>query len=381
MLLSIVTSLFNYTNALIVQASSSSATCSNATCTEVVTLEGYPSSHEMSFGIGDLTGDGESEFVVKGFDGGNIDPVYYARPDTFGPIKNKSPIKIYGYTRQGSKMWEHTLGKGIESGIWYSPTVVYDLDKDGRAEVYVKNATDTKNQWPSKITSDDEWIEKLDGKTGKVLTTSKINGPSNDYPLADTSNYGGIYSRNQLIVAYLDGYDKKPYIISIRGTYSKIYVNAYDSNLTLKWKWQSSSSYNNTGTNGPMIAADIDNDGRDEILLGTSAIDENGKSLWANSGNTDMNYVGDLIPSRSGLEQFVGNESGRNSGFYDPMTGDVISRVAYKLESQGICGDFTSKYDGYECAAREDVSGGGFKVVNAKGQSIQNEWGFDQSSI
>jgi hypothetical protein len=49
--------------------------------------------------------------------------------------------------------------------------------------------------------------------------------------------------------------------------------------------------------------ADVDGDGRDEIVYGAMTIDDNGAGLYSTRlGHGDALHVGDLVPSRAGLE-------------------------------------------------------------------------------
>ncbi|WP_305789339.1 hypothetical protein [Symbioplanes lichenis] len=68
---------------------------------------------------------------------------------------------------------------------------------------------------------------------------------------------------------------------------------------------------------------DADGDGKDEIVYGAAAIDDNGKLLWRSGlGHGDSLHVGDLIPSRAGLEVYRPSES--TSQPTDARTGAVI---------------------------------------------------------
>jgi len=47
-------------------------------------------------------------------------------------------LQAEAYDHAGRFLWRHDMGWAIETGIWYSPILVYDLDSDGKAEVYCK---------------------------------------------------------------------------------------------------------------------------------------------------------------------------------------------------------------------------------------------------
>ena len=54
------------------------------------------------------------------------------------------------------------------------------------------------------------------------------------------------------------------------------------------------------------MPADVDGDGKQEIILGSTCLDDNGKVLWClNKGHGDALHVGDLLPERSGLEVWM----------------------------------------------------------------------------
>ena len=83
--------------------------------------------------IADLDGDGVYEYVIKqpNF---NTDP--YQQPGYWK--RSTSTYKIEAYRQDGTFLWRYDMGWAIEEGIWYSPWIVYDVDGDGKAEVYCK---------------------------------------------------------------------------------------------------------------------------------------------------------------------------------------------------------------------------------------------------
>ncbi len=88
-------------------------------------------------GIADMDGDGKLDFVLKQ-PHANVDPhEKYWKP-------SPGSYKLEAYRHDGKFLWRYDLGWAIEQGIWYSPSVVYDLDGDGRAEVAVKTGAGDK---------------------------------------------------------------------------------------------------------------------------------------------------------------------------------------------------------------------------------------------
>ena len=116
-----------------------------------------------------------------------------------------------------------------------------------------------------------------------------------------------------MAVAYLDG--KTPSLIVERGTYNVMQVHAYEyqqGTLKPQWKWDDTEEgprFRGQGAHS-MHAVDIDGDGRDELFLGSSVLDDNGVGLWSTGmGHPDHHYVGDIDPSRPGLEVYYGVET------------------------------------------------------------------------
>src|SRR5258705_9332034 len=99
-----------------------------------------------------------------------------------------------------------------------------------------------------------------------------------------------------------------------RGYYTRTVIVAWDfhnGTLTRRWTFDSNASgsqYMGQG-NHSLAVADVDADGRDEIVFGAMAIDDNGAPLWnTQNGHGDALHVGDLDPSRAGLEVFKVDE-------------------------------------------------------------------------
>jgi hypothetical protein len=85
--------------------------------------------------VGDLTGDGRYEYVVK-WDPSNSKDV--------SQRGYTGPVYIDAYTLEGDLMWRIDLGVNIRAGAHYTQFNVYDHDGDGIAEVMFKTAPGTK---------------------------------------------------------------------------------------------------------------------------------------------------------------------------------------------------------------------------------------------
>jgi rhamnogalacturonan endolyase len=193
----------------------------------------------------------------------------------------------------------------------------------------------------------------------------------------DDYNY---YCRNLLGIAYLDG--GHPHLIVERGTYKIIKLQAYDPSLALKWSWEASGEYakhRGQGMHG-MHAADVDEDGRDEVIIGSSVIDDDGKPLWTTGkGHPDVCYVADIDPSRPGLEIFYGLETRQRSNavcLVEGKTGKVIwgnPEPTIHVHSQGMLADIISEHPGMECYAGEAKGGSNYWLYTASGKLLNHE--------
>ena len=299
-------------------------------------------------GIGDLDGDGALEFVIKqpNF---NTDP--YQRPGYWKP--STTTYKIEAYRLDGTMMWRHDMGWSIEAGIWYSPWVVYDVDGDGKAEVYCKAGEGDPRDEKGLVQTGPEYLIKLDGQSGRLVARR----PWLSRDGFSSYNY---YCRNFLAVACLDG--QSPSLIVRRGTYRLMKAQALDKDLNQIWYWDSSqedAKYAGQSSHG-LITADVDGDGRDELVLGAAVLNDDGTGLWTlEMGHPDVCYVADIDPDNPGLEVFYGFESRQQTDglcVVDAATGRKLwthKEPTRHVHGQGMVADILAEHSGMEVFAGE----------------------------
>jgi rhamnogalacturonan endolyase len=341
--------------------------------------------------VGDVDGDGEYEIIVhqtgRGRDnsqGGMTDP----------------PI-FQCYKMNGTFLWEINLGKNIREGAHYTQFMVYDLDGDGKAEIAMKTADGTidgkgkvigdstkdyrinkgDKQLDGRILDGAEYFTIFDGLSGAALATTDYIAPRGDITAwggkggnGGNDKYGNRADRFLACVAYLDGLH--PSVIMCRGYYGRTVLAAWDfknKKLTSRWVFDSKDAANPFSGQGNhnLTVADVDGDGKDEIVYGSMCVDDNGKGLYTTGlRHGDAVHVTDMDPSRPGLEVFGIHEienGTKGSGFamYDAATGKILwSGDQDKDVGRGMSADIDPRYPGYECW------GGSEGLKSAKGESI-----------
>jgi hypothetical protein len=269
--------------------------------------------------------------------------------------------------------------------MWYSPVVVYDIDGDGRAEIYCKagpvDPSEIVRHPKGMVTGGPEFLVKLDGATGRELARipwPDRSGIVNTRQPSEMADYN-YQSRNLLGVAYLDG--KRPHLIVERGTYTLIKVRAYDPGLKLVWSFDTKGEFENysgQGTHG-MQVADIDDDRRDEVIIGAAAIDDDGTPLWTTGrGHPDACYVGNIDPARPGMQIFFGHEWRQTRDglcLVDARSGQTIwgyGGPTIHIHSTGMVADIDPTRPGMEVYGGE-ANGTQFWLYDARGVRIGNK--------
>jgi rhamnogalacturonan endolyase len=130
------------------------------------------------------------------------------------------------------------------------------------------------------------------------------------------------------------------------------------------------ASYRGQG-NHNLSVADVDGDGKDEIIYGSMAVDHDGSPLYnTNLEHGDAMHCSVLDPSRPGLqvwachEDYAGN-GGIGLSFRDAGTGEVLWTVpGTKDVGRALAADIDPRYSGDECWG---ATGG---LYSAKGVQI-----------
>ena len=181
-----------------------------------------------------------------------------------------------------------------------------------------------------------------------------------------------------LAVAYLDG--RTPSLIMQRGTYDLMKTAALDKHLKRLWTREARNPHKlpGPGTHG-LITADVDEDGRDELVLGATALNEDGSVLWDTGlGHPDPCYVADIDPRNPGLEVFFGIEPGRPKAgvsLASARDGRLLwsyDKPTRHVHSKGMVGDIDASHAGIEMYAGEQ-DGSQYWLYAADGTRISEK--------
>jgi rhamnogalacturonan endolyase len=343
--------------------------------------------------VADLDGDGEYEIILHQTGRAH---------DNSQAGETDKPI-LQAYKLDGTLLWTINLGRNIREGAHYTQFMVYDFDGDGRAELACKTADgtvdgvgkvigDSTKDWRNSrgyVLAGPEYLTMFNGMTGAAMNTTDFipaRYPDNLNPteqqLKDMwgDGYGNRMDRFLAAVAYLDGVH--PSLIMSRGYYTRTFVTAWDwkdGKLVKRWAFDSkdrSNPYSGQGNHNLSIA-DVDGDGKDEIIYGAMTLDDNGEGLYSTRiGHADALHVGDLDPDRPGLEVFDTQERFSDAGanFRDAHTGEILwKKASVKAGADGegpgraLALNVDPRYRGSECW----VAGAGITgMFDAKGNKI-----------
>lgn len=110
-------------------------------------------------------------------------------------------------------------------------------------------------------------------------------------------------------------------------------------------------------------AADLNGDGRDEIIVGSCVIGADGKELWTTGlGHPDSVYVGKLNPDRKGLQIYYNIETAQKSNGMcqvDAATGKIqwgFDTPTKHVHSHGLCSDIDPDQPGWEGYGAESTN-------------------------
>ncbi len=338
----------------------------------------------------DVDGDGELEILMKFDNSEEVAQLYPKNGPTIGGVETKEYSMLACLKQDGTVLWWVNCGPNMGDFQNNEQNIVgYDWDMDGKAEVVMRLeegstvhmadgttytiGTDGKNgtSWtnyrePKDPAGQVEWFTHYgkeflfycEGATGKPyqckeFPLKRLEDGETDLEKAWGDGYGHRSSKFFFGAPYLDG--KKPSIFLGRGIYTRHKFVALDVDpttheLTERWRWtnnKAGSPWYGQGYHNYTIA-DVDWDGRDEIVWGSMVIDDNGKGLSTTGlGHGDAQHVSDLNPYVHGQEVYACNEDEPANNYRDATT----SKIYYRLtdtsdDGRSLAGNFYNTIPG-----------------------------------
>jgi rhamnogalacturonan endolyase len=401
--------------------------------------------HYTQFLVYDFDGDGRSELMFKTApgtrtlsyddDGDVVDQRYVTMPaqDVHAGFSHSddyrlSPAGYYehvvttflGWHRHPevvSGRWPATL----EEAFGIEPRYSYPLSRadaealaDHFIDVYAPSRSTRNNlrAFAGFIVDGPEYLTVFDGANGRELQTIRYKpGRHDDGLMWGDYAMSRIEPANRVdrflaTVAYLDGH--RPSAVFARGYYTRSTLVAYrwdgrrlreqwyvDSGWTPMTNPFNDSPHGRDGTDPEfgtlttqgahsLSSADVDADGRQEIVYGAATIDHDGDLLYssfdvlppqsvapgtmARLGHGDAMHVTDIDPARPGLEVYMVHEGARSAPYghalRDARTGTVLFGDYSGVDTgRGMVGDVLPEHPGLEVwaasaeASAEDVLG------------------------
>ena len=327
--------------------------------------------------VGDLDGDGEYEIVLKWLPSNAKD---------VGQAGCTGNVYLDAYKLDGRKLWRIDLGANIRAGAHYTQFLVYDFDGDGKAEVACKTAPGSKDgtgtflrKGPAAADDDSADYRSLVGATGYVLsgpeyltvfagsTGAELATVDFDVARGDPASWGDDSGdRVDMFLASVgfvrdlgsgQAASGRPSLLLARGGLDRTALTAWnwrDGQLVEIWRADSDAgtAYAGQATRSLMVA-DVDADGAQEIVFGSSTINSDGTRRCSTGlGYGDALHVGDLVLTRPGLEVFVTHDISTGPPFdvHDASTCEVTftGPIIPRTTTQGICDDISPTSEGAE---------------------------------
>lgn len=382
--------------------------------------------HYTQFLVYDFDGDGRSEVMLKTAPGTkaiHYDAAGNPKRERFVTMPQPGFSHTDDYRLSAAGYFDHVVDMFMKwhehpevvAGRWpatleqafgITPAHTYPLSRQAATElathfvdVYApaRSGNNRLREFAGFVIKGPEYLSVFDGATGRELQTIDYKPGRGDdgllwgdYAMARVEP-GNRVDRFLSSVAYLDG--KRPSAIFARGYYTRTTLVAYDWNgHRLKERWFvdsghapmanpfNASPHGVDGTNPDyatlttqgfhsMSVADVDADGKQEIVYGAATIDDDGSLLYSSFdvappessvpgqnvrlGHGDAMHVGDLDPDRPGLEIWTVHEGGTRAPYGWAMRDAATGRVLFgdysgRDTGRGMVGDVDPAIRGVE---------------------------------
>lgn len=345
----------------------------------------------------DLDGDGEMDYVVD------------RNPNGEGTHK------VEAYLRDGTYLWTVDLGpnESISNGQ-DDQVVAYDLDCDGYGEVMIQSSDGTRfwdkesGTWGKYVNHGETGDTDGDGIIDYESQTTRnppryfsvINGLTGAEKSSVEMHYNSAYNRTNKAALKGEEYNKHV------GKFCVTYLDGIHPAVTMEWHTRATDGTHyyydegfgydftsgkagelkelfiepcGSGSFHQVRVADVDMDGRDEMIEGGWTMDHTGKVLFnAGISHGDRFRTSDINPEIPGLETFAIQQN----------AGDMLGQILYKAENgeaikkwylsgvgdvgRGECYDLDPNRLGWEMFSTMN----GYQIYDSNGDAIEGEMGY-----
>ena len=272
---------------------------------DVKLLKEYQIPRSGNVKFGDVTGDGLTDFMVL-------------EPD----------FSVHVYDNNGKELWTWKAPDVYvkERSEFEAPGVLWDFDRDGKVEVV---------HW--RMTDDKEWLVIADGASGKVKT--QVPWPTQPLP--------HVYNNFRLAIGKLTAGEPNEIVVftDMGGT---ITISAFTNELKLLWNHTEKRKKDNLGHY--IYPIDLNNDGIDEVLVGSLLLDSKGKMIWNrfdllndNHDHADSYKFADM--DNDGDTDIVTANSETGVFVYEGMSGKILWQNTAEHSQQLAVGNFLKGFE------------------------------------
>lgn len=277
---------------------------------DVKLLKYYDILEASSVKFGDLTGNGQTDFLL-------LTPGYSA----------------IAFNNKGEQLWawESPEEYSDRRASFEAPGLVWDLDRDGASEAifwYYEDGT--------------EWLVAADGETGEIKHQT-------EWPTAPLPH---VYNNFRLAVGNLDGgYPDNVIVYTDHGGQSN--VSAYTSELELIWQHKEEKEKDHLGHY--VYPRDFTGDGKDEVAIGSMLLSPEGEEIWNqfdlfynNRDHVDSYRFDDL--NGDGVDEMIAAHSEVGALAYDSRNGEILWQNTAEHTQQVETGNYLKGVEGPQVA-------------------------------
>lgn len=179
----------------------------------------------------------------------------------------KHTLKVMVFDETGKIKWKRDIGEGVVPGIWFSPIFAFDMDQDGKDEIWIINNTDPEHPMNFR----QYVLQKLDPESGQTL--GQWPWPQPAFPQSMSHLY-----RHFIMGAFVHG---EPVLLTAQGTYEAMAIQGWNSDMSLRWEHKIPEDAKGCAGSHVSPVVDINNDGVDDLLWGERCIElDQGKQLF-----------------------------------------------------------------------------------------------------